>query len=239
MYSDDEAAALYDVLNPWGANDAFHLALALDAESGLDVGCGTGTILHRARDEGHTGRLTGLDPDPAMLRRARRRDDVEWVEGTAASIRWEAEFELAFMTGHAFQLLVAEDELRHSLAAIRRALRRGGRFAFDTRNPAARAWEGWHGSALDAVDAAGRRVCVSYDVESVEGDVVTLTETTSDADGTVLRADRASLRFLDRGTLGDSLADAGLQVEATYGDFAGGPFEPTSEEIVTIARRSD
>ena len=28
-YSDDEAAALYDVLNPWGPSDDFYLALRL------------------------------------------------------------------------------------------------------------------------------------------------------------------------------------------------------------------
>jgi hypothetical protein len=44
----------------------------------------------------------------------------------------------------------------------------------------------------------------------VVGDVVTFTETTSDTNGTVLRVDRASLRFLDVPTLGAFLAGAGL-----------------------------
>jgi hypothetical protein len=47
------------------------------------------------------------------------------------------------------------------------------------------------------VDAAGRTLRVSHHVESVVGDVVTFTETTSGSDGTVLRVDRSSLRFLD------------------------------------------
>lgn len=46
------------------------------------------------------------------------------------------------MTGHAFQVLIEDDEIRASLTAIRSALARNGRFAFETRNPAARAWEG-------------------------------------------------------------------------------------------------
>jgi ubiquinone/menaquinone biosynthesis C-methylase UbiE len=43
MSSDEEAASLYDVLNPWGPSDDFYLALVMDAKSVLDVGCGTGS----------------------------------------------------------------------------------------------------------------------------------------------------------------------------------------------------
>ena len=42
----------------------------------LDIGCGAGALLHRARDAGHAGRLCGFDPDEASLDRARRRSDV-------------------------------------------------------------------------------------------------------------------------------------------------------------------
>ncbi|MFI1396091.1 hypothetical protein [Streptomyces sp. NPDC020681] len=36
------------------------------------------------------------------------------------------------MTGHAFQVLVEDDELRTALAAVRSALTGEGRFAFET-----------------------------------------------------------------------------------------------------------
>jgi SAM-dependent methyltransferase len=235
-YSDDEAAALYDVLNPCGADDDFYVELVMEARAVLDVGCGTGRLLHRARDAGHGGRLCGVDPDLAMLRVALRRSDVEWLAGTAASMPFADEFELAVMTGHAFQCLVDDDELRASLAAIRRALVRDGRFAFETRNPSARAWEDWHGRSLDAVDPSGRPVRVSYDVEAVVADVVTFTETTSDRDGTPLRVDRASLRFLDLHGLDGFLADGGFRVEIRYGDWPREPLTFESPEIITIAR---
>src|SRR5919197_1312478 len=125
MYSDEQAAALYDVLNPWGPSDDFYLALVMRAPSVLDVGCGTGALLRRARQAGHAGRLCGLDPDPAMLGVARRRADVEWVAGTAASMAFGGEFDLAVMTGHAFQALLGDDEVRASLAAVRWALAAG------------------------------------------------------------------------------------------------------------------
>jgi SAM-dependent methyltransferase len=243
VYSDAEAAGLYDVLNPWDeeryASDAFYLDLVMAAGSVLDVGCGTGAMLHRARDLGHRGRLVGIDPDPAMLERARRRTDVEWVLGTAADAGWDREFGLATMVSHAFQCLVGDDEVRESVAAIRRALVDGGRFAFETRHPAARAWDDWHpGNASVVEDAAGRKLHVAHRVESVVGDVVTFTETTSDPDGRPLRVDRASLRFLDVPTLTAFLADAGFAVEAQYGDWRRGPVTDDRPEIVTIARRT-
>jgi len=237
MYSDEEAAALYDVLNAWGPSDDFYLALVMDATSVLDVGCGTGALLHRARQAGHAGRLCGVDPDRSILGVAPRRTDIEWEAGTAAAMAWDSEFDLAIMTGHAFQVLVGDDELRASLTAIRHALTDGGRFAFETRNPLARAWESWNPrNARNVVDPSGQPVRISHEVESVVSDVVTLTETTSDPDGAPLRVDRASLRFLDVDTLAGFLADAGFEIEAQYGGWFREPLDLASREIITVAR---
>jgi len=98
-------------------------------------------MLHQARELGHRGRLVGLDPDLAALDRARRRTDIEWVAGVAADAAWDREFDLATMASNAFRCLASDEELSTPMAAIRRALRDGGRFAFDTRNSKVRAWE--------------------------------------------------------------------------------------------------
>ncbi len=238
MYSDAEAAGLYNVLNPWGPSDEFYLALAMASASVLDVGCGTGTMLHRARSAGHTGRLVGIDPDRAALDVARRRSDIEWTLSTAAALTYDREFDLAVMMGHAFQCLVSDDDLRASLAAIRRALTDGGRFVFETRNPRVRAWEAWNPSnPIDIVDPAGRALRISYEVLSVDADVVTFTETTSDRDGTVLRVDRGRLRFLGVDAVARELTDAGFVVDAQHGGWCGEAIEPASREIVTVARK--
>jgi len=240
MYSDADAAALYDVLNAWGPSDDFYLSHVIASTSVLDVGCGTGMLLHRARESGHPGRLCGLDPDPASLERARTRDDITWIEGRADEMTWDAEFELAVMAGNAFQVFVTDDDLRSSLAAIRSALVPGGRFVFGTRNPLVRAWEGWTPeNATDVVDHDGRALRVSHRVESVDGGVVTLTETTATVDGDTLRVDRGSLRFLDTEGVDGFLNGAGLEVEARHGDWSRGPLTPTSTDIVTVARAAD
>ncbi|MEU1880198.1 class I SAM-dependent methyltransferase [Streptosporangium sp. NPDC020072] len=244
MFSDADAAALYDVLNPWDParrpEAGFCTGLVMAAGAVLDVGCGTGSMLHHARDLGHTGRLVGLDPTPGMLGRARRRTDVEWVSGTAADAAWDREFDLATMTSNAFQCLVTDDELRASLTAIRTSLRDGGRFVFGTRHPQARAWEGWNPSnAFDVRTTAGRELRMWHEVESVVGDVVTFTETTAERDGTILRVERESLRFLDAPALAGFLTEAGFTVENQYGDWRRGPVTETSRELITIARRPE
>jgi SAM-dependent methyltransferase len=240
--SDDDVAELYDVLSPWdeerNRSDAFYHALVMDTRDVLDVGCGTGIMLHHAREAGHAGRLVGLDPDPAMLDRARRRDDIAWVLARAADATWDGEFDLAIMASHAFQVLVDDDDLARSLAAIRAALRPGGVFAFETRHPQARAWETWPSQPTQVTSPSGRDLVVSYEIESVRGDVVTLDEVYSDPDGTVVRADRGHLRFLDVDVLNRFLDEAGFIIDVQYGDWDRTAITGASEEIITLARKA-
>ncbi|MFD6620214.1 class I SAM-dependent methyltransferase, partial [Streptomyces albidoflavus] len=182
-FTDARLAALYDALNPWGPGDDFYLSLVRGAGAVLDVGCGTGALLARAREEGHTGRLCGLDPAAGMLSVARGRagsgSGVEWVRGTLDSgVRLAGPFDLVLMNGHAFQVLVEDAEIRTALDAVRGLLAPGGRFAFETRNPAVRAWEGWTPSAAVVVDGVrvAHEVVRGFDGRTVTFDTTFLAE---------------------------------------------------------------
>ncbi|WP_369261805.1 class I SAM-dependent methyltransferase [Streptomyces sp. R35] len=239
-FSDVPLAALYDALNPWGPSDDFYLDLVMSARSVLDVGCGTGRLLGRAREAGHQGRLCGLDPAAAMLVRARRREaGVEWVLGDLGCARWQREFDLVVMTGHAFQVLVGNEELRMALASVRDALSDEGRFVFETRNPAARAWESWTPERVrEVTDAHGDVVRVWHEVESpVLGDRVTFTETFDHPAWQRPRVSRSTLRFLGADALSGFLGEAGLVVREQFGDWGRGPLTPSAPEIVTVAQR--
>lgn len=76
-----------------------------------------------------------------------------------------------------------------------------------------------------------------HEVDSVVGDVVTFHGTTAARDGTVLRIDHASLRFLDVAVLNGFLASVGFEIEAQYGDWHGGAIDASSREIITVACR--
>jgi SAM-dependent methyltransferase len=232
-----EAAAWYDTMNPWRPCDDFYLGLVMSAERVLDVGCGTGTLLGKARQAGHRGRLCGLDRDPSMLDQARQRSDVDWMLGDAASARWDQEFDLVVMTGHAFSELVADDEIAASLQAIRAALAEGGRFAFETRHPQARAWEHWNTSD-EYRNPDGDPVLVVNKVLDVTGDVVRLTETMTGQWWDGPHVGLGTLRFLALDVLAARLRDAGFTIGQQFGDWDKGPLTPASTEIITTAWHS-
>jgi len=233
-YADAEDARLYDAQNPWGPADEFYLSLVRAAGDVLDVGCGTGTLLKRARRDGHRGRLVGLDPGTGMLAIAREDPSIEWVDGVLRPGGYDAEFDLVTMTGHAFQELRTDEEILATLGGMRDAIRPEGRIAFETRNPGARAWESWDGRSSE-IPYQGDTVTVRYEVRKVEGEFVTFAEIT-DGGRWHDQVDLGTLRFLPRIELDRFLAEAGLQVETYYGDWDRGPLTEDSPEMICLAR---
>ena len=138
IFAEPSLAELYDTFCEGRQDFGFYLPRVLSARSVLDLGCGTGELLRLARDAGHTGQLCGLDPAKAMLEQARKRLDIEWVLGDPGSVDWCREFDLVVMTGHAFQVLVRDEHLAESLAAIRLALGEDGRFVCEFSGSLAR-----------------------------------------------------------------------------------------------------
>lgn len=238
LFSEPKLAELYDAFCAGREDFSFYLPLVMSANSVLDVGCGTGELLRLAREAGHTGRLCGLDPAEAMLEQARKRHDVEWVHGDLSSVVWRREFDLIVMTGHAFQVLVKDDQLRGSLAAIRSALTEDGRFVFETRNPPARGWEAWTPDNAVEIVYGGSVVRMAHQVETpVVGDSVSFTVTYTSPSWQRPLVSRSTLRFLDADSLSSFLSGAGLKIEEQYGDWDRQPLTDTSPEIITVARR--
>ena len=238
LFAEPDLAEWYDLFCPWNARDdfPFYLPFIMAAESVLDVGCGTGMLLHRARESGHPGRLCGLDPAPAMLNLARRRSDIEWADGDLSTVSWTDEFDLVIMTGHAFQTLTTDAEVRSGLAAIHTALKPHGTFAFETRNPLVREWETWTPeNAVEVRNSSGTTMRQTQHVESFEDDLLTFILTYTTPSWPEPKVSRSTLRFLDVASLSAFLEAAGFTIEDQFGDFSRTPVSSTSPEIVTFA----
>jgi SAM-dependent methyltransferase len=207
------------------------------SRSVLDMGCGTGHLAVDLAIRGH--RTTGADPAAAMLAVARARpggDKVTWIESGAAALDLATRFDLAIMTGHVFQVFLTDDEIRAALAGLRRHLAPGGRLAFETRNPAARARERWTPARTRRrVEAPGvGAVDVHYDITASDGGLVTYeTHFRFAADDVVVS--ESTLRFVEQAELAGFLADAGFVHVIWHGDWDGSPISAASPEIIAIA----
>lgn len=232
-------SSLYEIECPWHVSDDYYLGLVMSAGSVLDVGCGTGLVLDAAARRGHPGRLVGLDPAEGMLAQARCRQGIEWVQGVLErEPQWSAEFDLVIMTGHAFQELRSDADVRDFLAGVRHVLRTGGHLAFETRNPRARAWDRWDG-VEELTDPDGAPVVLTRRVEHVHGDerdaTVTFSETYTGAHLDEPLTSRSTLRFMPCGWLDHLLVEAGFGVHERYGNWDRCPFTASSAEIITVA----
>lgn len=113
----------------------------------------------------------------------------------------------------------------------------GGRLVFDSRDPAARAWETWNPleSRRRITLPEGREVEMSTEVTGVREDLVDSTLHYAFSDGTRLES-WAMLRFRPEREVRESLRDAGFAVERIYGGWARQPVGEGEGELVVMAR---
>jgi SAM-dependent methyltransferase len=243
-YADKQLAALYDALNPPGPETGFFVSLASEASQQhrrpaqvLDMGCGTGRLACELAAHGH--QVTGADPAAAMLDVARARpggDRVRWIQTGAAQLAERTRYDLIVLTGHVFQLLLEDRDVRAALRTLSQHLALGGRLAFETRNPAVREWQYWGPQhTRQQVEAGGLAAEVHYDISGVSGELVRYETWFRFAVGDVVVA-ADTLRFMDQAQVAAFLAAAGRTEVTWYGDWDRSPAGPASPEIIAVAR---
>jgi SAM-dependent methyltransferase len=243
VFEDGAFAELYDHFNPWMACDDFYLARAKAAGGPiLDLGCGTGMLACRIAGEGLD--VTGVDPAEGMLNVARNRpgsDEVAWLKSDGQSLDLPHRFELIYMTGHAFQALLTDDVAVAVLQAAARHLTDTGRFIFDTRNPAARAWDAWvpEQSRIVIETPEYGRVEEWYDTrfDAATG-IASLQHNYRFLDRGTTQTGTSRIRFIDQEDLERLVDPAGLVMETCYGDWQEQPFQPDSREIIAVTGRN-
>lgn len=140
-YGDEQLVELYDLDNPPGDDHAYYRALASGARKVVDFGCGTGLLTRSLAAPGRV--VIGVDPSATMLGYARRRPGAEavtWIEGDFRAVEPTHDADLVISSGNTIMHVGNQAEVFKTLAD---ALRPGGVLSFESRNPAARAWEQW------------------------------------------------------------------------------------------------
>lgn len=233
QFSDPRLAELYDLGNAGSDDRDFYLNLAgPPPQDILDLGCGTGLLTRAYAARGH--QVVGADPADAMLDVARRgahAADVEWIESTSEAFSSPRRFDLIIMTGHAFQVLLSDEQVSAALQNMALHLKPAGLAVFESRNPHFD-WDAIWARAYTmqtpngTVRAARRMTDTSRapDYLSFAWDYEFDNETvTSDS----------TLRFMAPDQIIEHAKAAGLTLADLCGDWNGADFEPgTSREMI-------
>lgn len=239
LYNDPRLADFYDIDNGWYDDTRTCLGLAHEAESVLDLGCGTGLLASAIAQSGAA--VTGVDPAAAMLEIARRREGgarVTWVEGDGRSVRLGRRFDFIVMTGHAFQCLLSDDDQLALLRTIAAHLSPQGRFIFDSRNPKGREWLEWNPKESHRFVEHPKHGKVEswndYAYDEPTG-VVTYGTYYRLGSGELLAA-KSLIRFSPKEHLARLMQEAGLSVDNWFGDWQRNDYTPEAKEIIPLGR---
>jgi SAM-dependent methyltransferase len=237
LFANPRLAAIYDALDPDRTDLAAYLDLArlLGARRVLDIGCGTGVFALLLADRGVD--VVGVDPARASIDVAMAKpggDRVRWIHGDATALP-PLRVDLVTMTANVAQAIVDPGTWQQTLRRARDTLRPEGFLVFETRDPAARAWETWNRAASFRVTTIPGVGAVESWVELLEADPPFVTfrwHYVFAADGRHLTSD-STLRFRERDEVESDLVAHGYRVR----EVRDAPDRP-GKEFVFLARRT-
>lgn len=237
-YENPRLAAIYDLDSGWSDDRDFYLSLAAESPQRiLDLGCGTGLLCDAYAERGHE--VTGVDPSAAMLdvaRRKRHGSRIEWVQSCAQTFESKKTFDLVIMTGHAFQVLLEDADVRNTFCSVKKLLNASGQFVFESRNPSID-WAGKWNYEME-IQLPHEKVIESRQFLSLENSRMTFELKYQFQDETLLSL--SELRFSGPDEIETQVSAAGLKVEKILGDWVGGPFSSAlSEEMIFVVKTED
>lgn len=253
MIKDDSYALYYDLLyshRDIGAEVDFLERVFRDyslipVKSVLDVGCGTG--LHTIELGRRGYRAVGVDISQNMLEvarsKARGMTNVEFVLSDATKLGFNSEFDAAIAMYGVVSYFVDDESLLGFLRSVRRAIKPGSVFVFDTwslvgvlekrvyyetpfssfrksGSQLAIKEENWRVDFLDQVAYA-----------EIQWSILDLAKGEIDVFKHSLK-----LRLFTLREIVHVLRESGFELVKTFEDYSGKPFTESSSEIVVIAR---
>lgn len=228
---------VYDQINRWGKDDEFFLKLLKKANVKriADLGCGTGRLTAHFAQENY--QISAIDPNQEAIDYAKNKacqGDVTWIVGDSSNLESHT-YDAVIMTANVAQVFLTENSWQLVLSDVYRALKPGGAFIFDTRNPLAKEWEKWE---LDMTpdyakdEESGDPLEIWTEYEGFVGDVYTFYETVKNSrTNEVIIHEKMQLRFRTQEEIHASLQQVGFSNIQVYGDWE---FEQATSEARSL-----
>jgi SAM-dependent methyltransferase len=213
----------------------------------LDAGCGTGRHAVAMTQQGY--RVTGVDPEAAMLRTARRLAAEQHTRPRFRQTTFErigpvapGPYDGIYCLGNALAATGSEKAAANAIRQFTRSLRPGGRLVLQVINFTAVLREANHGGYARGPQTAtiGGRECLSMKVFGYDGRHVQLTRLNLWQDGERWKTDVSQARLFPviPAWLAKQIRGAGLRIIARLGSYSGEPFNPRdSGDLIVVANR--
>lgn len=215
---------------------------AIRAHSLLDVCCGSGIVTIPVSE--NLKCTVGIDISKGMLEHAERkaigRDNLRFFHQDATQFSLGKQFDLAIMTGNAFQAFLDDDMLRGVLDSLSIHLRQGGRFVFDTRLPTSEnlciddemaLWQTYLSPAFGEVKYMG--MCACYDQDT---SIMYLKKERHLEDGRCVPSS-IDLKYRSLGEIHSFLECSGFTVIAKYRSWSEQEFTSDSCSLICVAEK--
>ncbi|USN48026.1 MAG: class I SAM-dependent methyltransferase [Pseudobdellovibrionaceae bacterium] len=234
IFEDQRLVNIYDCFDGQRDDLQHYLAIAneLNANSILDIGCGTGCFASLLGKNGFE--VIGLEPAEASLNMAKTKpytENVKWILGDTTDLP-SIKVDLAVMTGNVAQVFLEDKSWEQTLKSIHKALYTNGHLVFEVRDPSKKAWLDWTKDKTEKkLEVPNIGVVNSWcEVTSVSDEFVSFRwNYFFEADGEAITSD-STLRFREKEDIIQSLEKSGYAIK----EIRDAPDRP-GKEFVFIA----
>ena len=216
---------IYDQINVFSKDRLFYTKLLkqINASTIADVGCGTGRLTKSFAEAGLN--ITAIDPNEEAIHVAKTKIDaknVRWVVGDSADLQSHS-YDAIIMTANVAQVFLSEKSWQQLLTNVHDALKPGGSFIFDCRNPEVKVWESWEKDLTPDFatnEETGEKLVIWTTYDGFIDDIYTFHETVLIQDtNEVVTKVKLELKFRTKEELEQSIHEAGFTIERIYSDF--------------------